>query len=361
MMTEQADNATVVHPPASIGSLDWPPPRDPAVIDWLQTRSMPINDHCPSLTFRHSGWAGDRQLIYDAMRRTGQTPARQSSYCHCGSHAYILRSIDNPDHYRVAGSACHDRFCLPCSRERARSLSLSILDVIGTDQIRMATLTLRHHDDGLTAHLDRLAAAYAVLRKRPEWQARVVGAIGMIETVWQADTHRWHVHMHLLIKGRYVPHAMLSDLWLQATGDSPIVHIMRPKSVKGVARYVVKYATKALDSSYIRHPDALDEAVLALKGRRLCTTTGCYRGSLRVAEPDPEGWEHIGTLDTYLARAADGDQEALAVLNSINSPALAHTITTIPDRPRPPPPPAVSQRHRQMMLAADYGYRCWPY
>jgi len=41
---------------------------------------------------------------------TGQTVARRTSFARCGSTYYLCRSIKDPQKYKLAANACHDRF-----------------------------------------------------------------------------------------------------------------------------------------------------------------------------------------------------------------------------------------------------------
>jgi hypothetical protein len=57
-----------------------------------------------AINFRHSGWNQDRQRVYDALHRTGQSVARTTAFAYCGAHTYVLKSNDDPPRYKLAGS-----------------------------------------------------------------------------------------------------------------------------------------------------------------------------------------------------------------------------------------------------------------
>lgn len=299
-------------------------------------------DDTPCTTFRHSGWAPDRDRVLQALRRTEQPQGRIRAFCHCGSHAYVLRNIDEPGRYRIAGSTCHDRFCVPCATERSRQIGLNCVELIGNTRVRFITLTLRQTDIGLRSSIDRLMHSFKLLQRSKLWRRSVTGGIGFMEVKQNPDTHLWNVHLHLLCTGKYILRDSLSAEWLRCTGDSFVVHIMLPRGHRAVIRYVSKYASKPLNSSFLHDEGALDEAILALKGRRLCTTFGGWRGVLAAAEPTKEAWENVGTLDHWIDRALHGDQEALTILTAIDQAASLAVLENHPTIPRPPPPDAIA-------------------
>lgn len=341
---------TDLDPLETMGSLAiWPdsPPIPNDEIHLLPSGSIA---HTPCQTFRHSGWAEDRERVMQSLRRTEQPYARISSFCDCGSHAYVLRSLDEPVRYRVAGSTCHDRFCVPCATERSRQIALKCIERIGTTRVRFITLTLRQTDIGLSASIDRLLGSFKLLQRSKLWKKSVTGGVGFLEVKLNPHTRFWNVHLHLLCTGKYILRDSLAAEWLKCTGDSYVVHIMLPKGHRHVIRYVTKYASKPLNTSFSHDEGALDEAVRALKGRRLCTTFGGWRGILVHAEPSADAWESIGTLHDWLDRAGQGEQEALAVITAIDRTAALAVLELHPTTPRPPPPDATADIFTQLNI-----------
>ncbi len=341
---------TVLDTPETNGSLGvWPvePPEsyDPGPLHPFAE----INDTLCQ-TFRHSGWKHDRQRVIDSLIRTFQPQPRCTAFSHCGSHAYILKSTDDPPQYRVAGSTCHDRYCVPCATERSRIIAMNVLEKIGTTRVRFITLTLKQTDIGLSASIDRLLASFRKLQKLPDWKKHVTAGVGFMEVKLNPDTRYWNVHLHLIATGKYIPRDTLSSLWHRITGDSFVVHVMLPKGHRHVVKYVTKYASKPLNTSFSHDTAALDEAVVALKGRRLCTTWGGWRGILLTGTPCEDAWENIGSLDSWLCRANDGDSEALTVVAAIDQAQALPLWENRPASPHPPPPETPTTAHRQLSL-----------
>lgn len=300
-----------------------------------------------SQTFRHSGWDPLRIRVYRALQRTGQPVSRIRNFSECGSQAYVLHSTTDPEIYRVAGSSCHDRFCQPCANERSRAIALNVISHLGTTKCRFLTLTIRTGAEPLADCLSRLYAAFSALQRTSLWRTRVSGGVSFVEVKWNPEPGRWHPHIHAIITGKFIPHADLKETWQRVTGDSNVVHITRCGNSDQVSGYCTKYASKPLNGTFANDYDRLDEAIVALKGHRLCTTFGGWRKVLLVDHPDEEAWENLGPLETWIVRAANGDENARFVLNRIHATKAALAIAAYDHHERPPPPPPETPRAQQ--------------
>jgi len=267
--------------------------------------------------FRHSGWANDRQRVYDALVRTEQSPARKIDFAECGKHAYVLRSVEEPDLYILGGSACHDRFCLPCAKDRARVIATNVQDRIGDKQARFLTLTLRSTTESLADLLSKLTRDFTSLRRTKLWRNAVTGGVAFLEVKWFEPTQRWHPHLHCLLQGRYLPKDDLSNLWKKITGTSWIIDIRIAADNHHVTNYIAKYATKALDHSVVLYTERIDEAVTAMKGKRLCMTFGSWRGAKLTEQPETGTWIQLGTLYEVVKHAEEGWQSAMDALDAL--------------------------------------------
>lgn len=324
-MTEPPLRATSLDPPESNQHYrsDRSPPGD---LNW--------NVCC---TFRHSGWRADRERVHAALYRTAQPFNQQYDFRTCGLYAYVLQSVDDPDHYRVAGSNCHNRFCVPCANERSRAMSQNILAQLDGKPARFLTLTLRSTTEPLTDLLDKLNDCFARLRRRAIWRKRVKGGVSMIELKWNAELCRWNVHLHCILTGLYIKQKLLSREWKDITRDSMIVDIRFVKDEGQVAKYVTKYASKPLSHTVLHDPDKLDEAIVALKGRRLATTFGTWRGLLLTPKPDPESWINLGSLEAMIQLAETGDTDSQRILRT-----LSVDFASTPPTTRAPPASSAS-------------------
>ena len=274
----------------------------------------------PQINFRHSHWAINRARVAAGLAAAGLPESRQSAFSHCGSGAWVwVRPGDKPE-YRVTSDHCHDRWCQPCATARSRTIANNLSRALGNQQCRLLTLTVRSVGEPLTELLDLLYDSFRRLRRRPLWRQAVLGSIAFCELTLGKDGNRWHPHLHVILTGSYLPQAELSAAWREITVNSHIVDIRPIHSNETTVRYVAKYASKPLCPTLARNHDRLTEAILALQGRRLCLTTGCWRG-LKLTDTDADsdleadGWLPLMSLTDLYTRAHCGDSAAQTLVN----------------------------------------------
>jgi hypothetical protein len=189
----------------------------------------------------------------------------------------------------------------------------------------------------LAEKLDKLRDSFAKLQRSELWKRRVTGGAAFLEVKRSGRSPNWHVHYHVLLTGRYIPHADLKHTWYNITKDSFVVDIRPGGGPTAVSRYVTKYASKPLSADVLRSPALLDEAITALHGRRLCQTFGGLRGVRLTETPTDDTWEQIGTLDDFLRRERDGDTDAAYILMTLRTDRLDDARQYLFDHPDPPP------------------------
>ena len=295
-----------------------------------------------SSIFRHSGWAPVRKRVYASLRRTMQPVNRIISFESCGDAIRVLVDKADPNHYKLAGNYCHDRWCTPCATERARVVARNILDLAGPNRLRFMTLTLRAKPVSLELRIRDLRSFFSRLRKTRLWKRSVKAGIACLEVKRYATVEAWHCHYHVLFEGRYIVREELAAAWKAITGDSDIVDVRLARDRQNVARYITKYVSKPLDMTYTRTDELLDEAVEALKGVRLVDTFGAWRG-VRLTQVDGDAeWTDVGTLDGILIAAYEGNTWAARVVAALRRSGtgdamLAASEYRPPIVPRPPP------------------------
>jgi len=276
-------------------------------------------------TFRHSGWLPVRRKVHEAMKAIpAVSDRRRFAFCNCGHDAYIeigtSKNTGAPTDVRIKSTKCHDRFCIPCARERSARIQTNLLAYMhGKERLSLITLTIKQSDDPLKTTLDRITRHFRALRSLPIWKKNVEGGTAIIETKIGSDGKSWNVHFHIIAQSRYLNQDALSTAWNKLTGDSYIVDVRRVGTIGGAAKYITKYVSKAQDASITRSPKHLQEAIIAFTGRRLVTTFGTWRG-LQLSETPDElkstdgewtAWTTLGTIGHVLRAAQTGDPVAL--------------------------------------------------
>lgn len=299
--------------------------------------------------FRHSGWRRNRQLIHNALQRTRQSKSRIDNFADCGSHAYVYASTETPVSYRLGGSSCRDRFCIPCSIDRSRCLATNVLNQLKGKKTRFVTLTLKQRYDHPRDVLDRITACFRKLRSKRWWKTKVFGGCGFIEIKWSTANEDWNIHLHLIVHGRYLPQAELSRIWHEITQDSHIVDVRFVHDDARVAKYVAKYVSKPFNDTFVNRNELLDTIIVATTNRRLCLTFGDWRGIKLTESPNEKDWISLGTFHDVVTRAVLGDPECLEAVHAIcrdNAPKILDAVK----KARPPPPP-IPYTSAQMIFA----------
>lgn len=304
-----------------------------------------------SAVFRHSGWAPTRQRVAAAMRRINGGTWSLDAFCSCGDTIRVMRSLADPNVFKLTGTYCHNRFCVPCANERSRVIVHNLLNNLPKTTIRMITLTIAASTGNLADRIAHIRQSLRKLQRGAHWKRYVTGGIAFLEVKRSSRSESWHVHYHLLAEGHYWPHDVLRDAWHNVTGDSHIVDIRPARTRNGIASYAAKYAGKPLDPRAVRDPVLLEEALRALHGVHLIAAFGRWRRISLTKPIDTGEWEDVGGLDTYLTAAANGDPIAEALLRAVRGgdPYGAMQIAIDRTPPARPPPP---ERHRQL--------RFWP-
>jgi hypothetical protein len=185
-------------------------------------------------------------------------------------------------------------------------------------RIRFITLTLHHRDQDLHLSLKQLQSYFSRLRNTVFWRSVVTAGAAFLEIKRSSNTRGWHPHLHIVVEGKYVPHAILKAIWHRITGDSYIVDVRPVRSTGELIRYVTKYVSKPLDNSIFESTETTEQAIRAMHGKRTCTTFGTWRGRNLTIESDETEWLSVAPLAELLRDAASGDAGARYVLQRLS-------------------------------------------
>lgn len=100
------------------------------------------------------------------------------------------------------------------------------------------------------------------------------------------------------------------------------------KDAKEAAHYVSKYVAKGTSAEVWNSDDLAMEFVTAMKGVRICSTFGSWRGfALMAHKPTAEDWTCVGTLNAIVAAWKKGEAWAAAIALSIRPPGSVPEVT----------------------------------
>jgi len=270
-------------------------------------------------TFRHAGWQRFRVRVARAVQGVYGSSSTLQRFCHCGESMWILKSKSDPTLYKSVPDNCHSRWCVPCYSARNARVRAHLEQYLDDKPVRFVTLTLKASQRSLSEDIDYIYKSFRALRQKPCWKNRVLGGISFLEVKIGAQSEQWHVHIHALTQGRYVPQADLSKAWLECTGDSSIVDIRLVKARSVVLRYVTKYACKSNGLCHEMTDDQLKEVVAGLKGRRTIIAFGLWKAWHLLREEPGEDWELVGHLNEVERLASQGDEESEEILDAFRN------------------------------------------
>lgn len=248
---------------------------------------------------------------------------RIEAFGRCGEFATVHAATVGPEDYCIRGSNCHDRFCQPCASARSFAVAQRLAGIAGDKPLLFITVTLRNRrDEKLRDQLDRLYEAFRNLRRLTFWEKSIAGGCAVCE-VKRTKKHCWHAHLHILAEGTYLDARQLSQIWKGITGDSWKVDVQRVGDLRGAVAEVSKYAGKPMESGFWREPSLLQEAILALRGRRLIVQFGTWYNPADLLDDeegetlfddDPRQWSRLCTLSQLHRIANAGNAAAARVL-----------------------------------------------
>lgn len=230
---------------------------------------------------------------------------------------------------------CRDRLCPLCGLVRGREVRARTLGAIsGWNVVRFLTLTIRATTDNLSERFKHIDDSFTKLRRGDVWKDNVTAAIAVPE-VTIGKHGQWHVHLHILCTGHFLPHAQLKKAWHEATGDSWIVHIEAVADRADAAKYVAGYIAGG-NEVWRWSESQIREFSDCTHGRRMLRTYGTAKlPSLDDDnEPDTSGpSEHLCNIPTLLRAEAAGSEHIRHAVDVLAR--LGHTHALLLDRDPP--------------------------
>jgi len=198
---------------------------------------------------------------------------------------------------------CGDRLCPECARARADRLFREYAAECARPGLKHLVLTVPS-----TRHITRqtyakLREQFTRLRHRKRFAAAWRGGFYSIEATY-SPRYGWHIHIHVLLEGDYVPQAEIAAAWREETGGAEVVWIGAARNPRQVFKYILKP-----DDAVLRNPRLFGELVDAVKGSRLAQPFGTWSGNHRAEDAGDDGGEYDEGLrhaDERLCSGAGG-------------------------------------------------------
>jgi len=207
----------------------------------------------------------------------------------CGNYSY------HPNH-------CKSRLCAYCAPAKAKKRAKLVRYMLShMVHPKFLTLTMARCD-ALKDGLSRIRKAFTRWRNWKQIKPMITGGYYQLEVVAKDDG--WHVHLHALIDGQFLPKNIIWTTWAKALGVKQVNVDISAASRGEVAHEVAKYAAKAVQVKDWT-PDQLAEFVAAMKNCRLSGTFGEWFNAkvdelLHEDPPDPLKCPHCGKEKTLM-------------------------------------------------------------
>lgn len=238
-----------------------------------------------------------RSRVSKVLRKIGMVE-QADNFDKCGQLVYNMECTQC-GYVHAVRYHCKLRVCPQCGWVRKGELTAAYADALQSlGRLRFMTLTIKNVSD-LKLGIKRIRKLFGKLRhdkiRRPVgwieerrdildcdivegnyYKGRIRGGLYGIEPPVGLDG-LWHVHLHILFAGSYIPQDQLSWDWLFLTGDSRVVYIQDVKRGQSPIGYILKYVNKH-DSIVLSGNDKLAEYVSVLYNVRLLQPFGCLLG-----------------------------------------------------------------------------------
>lgn len=225
------------------------------------------------------------KAVADTLDQTEDFSDKAALVRNCHLQFRHWRCRENCD-FAEAENSCSCRVCPHCARRRSLILAERIEECIADKlfgSLRYLVLSERNSAAGdLDRGIDSLNESWTRLRRSKTWKNYCKGSVAVLEVTVNEKDGSWHPHLNVLMEGDYFPWEQLQKLWVKATrGRGEIVYIRAADS--GTVGELMKYVTKVAD--LVGKPKALNEFLLAVKGRRLVKKYGSFY-NVQVADED---------------------------------------------------------------------------
>ena len=298
---------------------------------WMQCQTPPASDD--ETAFRHGHWTAKRALVRTALVSVNTSTRTLDNFDCCGSECTVEWS-DKLQRYRTRANHCKSRHCEPCQKARANRLASNLkrrLEEKTPHRYRFITLTKQHSTAPLAKQIKTLYAEFRKLRASKLWKTSQVGGCNILEVKWNAKTNRWHPHLHVISEGGWMQQQALANEWKKVTGNSHVVDIRCLKDSAEAAHYLTKYVVKGTSDEVWKDASAAQEWIAAIKGVRVCSTYGKWRGFKLMEMPDSsDDWKPIATLNHIIAEARKGESWAMGVLLALRPPGSKTEVGKAP-------------------------------
>lgn len=166
---------------------------------------------------------------------------------------------------------CGDRTCPECRKKWFGYHFKILVDlVMAWSRPYFLTLTIKNIPDNLFGRNDVHDIRECFGRFRRRFKKKILGGFYVVQATNRGNG--WHLHLHVLFDGCFLPKEFISKTWAEVSAGNYIVDIKQIQSPKTAVRYLL---SDFLQAPRIR-PEDHDTFNYVFKGSRMVQTFGCY-------------------------------------------------------------------------------------
>lgn len=215
------------------------------------------------------------------------------------AHPFKTLHCSHCGHVLKVRLSCGDRTCPECRRKWFGYHFKFLVNIVGHwHKPYFLTLTIKNISDKSFGkyNVQDIRECFGKFRKR--FKKRIIGGFYVIQATNRG--RGWHLHLHVIFDGAFLPKEVISKVWSEISGGSYIVDIKEVKSPKEAVRYLL--------SDFLQSPRIRPEDHQAFKdifrGARMVQPFGIYKKiNFAVPYKCPEcGWCDWIDLDRLLGK-----------------------------------------------------------
>lgn len=190
-------------------------------------------------------------------------------------HRFITLACGSCGHSRRVMLSCGSRSCPVCRKKWFGYHYKALVQIVGKwDKIYSLVLTIKNIGDMDFYKNDvrKIRADFGKLRSR--FRSRIQAGFYVVQATNRGGG--WHLHLHIIFRGSFIPQAEISRAWEKITGSKIVyIRILDPGQVK----YAIKYLLSDFRGKPRIRPEDYYQYDQAFSGQRLVQGFGEYSRS----------------------------------------------------------------------------------
>lgn len=233
---------------------------------------------------------------------------------------------------KVVSNSCHLRWCPICAESKKNMISANVREWLsGVRRPKFFTLTVQSSNDPLKVQVDRLYKQFRSFRRHKTIKKHIRGGVWFFQLTWRPKAKQWHPHLHCVLDADYISQRILSQEWLQTTGNSFVVDIRAIRDTTKAVNDIARYSSRPCSLAKFKGLETKD-IYDCFRGKRLCGSFGTGKSVLLRPKKTDEAnqWQRLPNWQVVIRdRATNPAFEAIIKAWSLCKPIDLDIITSV--------------------------------